>query len=468
MKRLRYQSILPVYVIVFVLLVGTLMAGFGIFLYNITIQKPDGQTAISKWPIDFTQSFSRYFFFEEDKPKVKQAGLTLLQENNLWLQVIDTNGDEVLSFDKPQEISTHHSPFELLDLYQNGAGQDSAFIGSVQSGSKDWTYIIGFPIHITKVTTYVNGDRYATLKPIAIILLCVFFFMLLIIGFVYSFIITKQLERVRKAFKEVSARNYTPAVHNGYFSDVYEALNILNAEIKASDEEKAKNDKLREEWIANITHDLKTPLSPIRGYAELIADTERVIMPNEINKYGSIILKNTAYAEELINDLKLTYQLQNDMLPLHKRRQNIVRFVKELIIDLLNHPEYEARNISFYSVNETIELEFDGALLKRALNNLLTNALIHNCSDTEVYVFVKAEEDIQVSIQDNGRGMTQAELDNLFVRYYRGDNTNAKPEGSGLGMAIAKQIIELHGGRILAESKLGSGSCFSIHFPTLN
>lgn len=162
-----------------------------------------------------------------------------------------------------------------------------------------------------------------------------------------------------------------------------------------------KNEKLREEWIANITHDLKTPLSPIKGYAELISDPDSETEPDEIRKYGGIILKNTAYAEELINDLKLTYQLKNEMLPLNKSRQNIIRFAKELVIDLLNNPEYESRDISFYSPVENAEFFFDRVLLKRALNNLLTNALVHNNKDTKVTVSIKMGDKIQINIQIN-------------------------------------------------------------------
>lgn len=87
---------------------------------------------------------------------------------------------------------------------------------------------------------------------------------------------------------------------------------------------------------------------------------------------------------------------------------------------------------------------------------------MHNPVDTPISVSIRAEDKIAITIQDNGRGMNQEELDKLFVRYYRGNSTEAKPEGSGLGMAIAKQIIEQHGGSILADSKLGSGTCITI------
>lgn len=465
MKRWGHKFVVPIYVIFFILLIGTLAVGFCIIIYNITIEKPDGQTTISKWPIDFTESFSGYITFMDNKPQIQQSGLKLLQENSLWIQIIDTNGDVTQSFNKPQEMPLHYSPSQLLDIYQNGTGDYSVFFGSIRTGDKEWTYMIAFPVQISKITTYVNSDRFATLKPAFFIVLGVILILLIISGAVYNLVVAKQIKQMRKSIREIAARTYTPAQDSSSFGDIYEELNILNAEIKSSDEERARNEKMREEWIASITHDLKTPLSPIRGYAELLAGLE-ALPDNRIKKYGGIILKNTAYAEELINDLKLTYQLKNEMLQLHKARQNIVRFVKELVIDLLNNPEYESRNISFHSPSEQIELSFDVVLLKRALMNLLTNALVHNSRDTVVSVSVKAEEKIQIMVEDNGRGMTEEELNNLFVRYYRGDNTQAKPEGSGLGMAIAKQIIELHGGIISAQSRPGAGTGITVEFPS--
>lgn len=464
----RYRSVFHIYIIFFILFIGTAIAGLGMILYNITIQKPNGQVEISKWPIDFSENFSEYITFDGNMPVIKQSGLQLLQENSLWIQIIDTNGNEIQSFNKPQEIAAHYSPSDMLNIYKNGIGDYSVFPGCIQSGDKEWTYLIGFPMQISKVIIYVNKDRFATFKPIVLVMLGVMLLLLVISSLIYSFIMAKQMKQIRKSIREIATRTYLPTTVRGSFGDVYEELNTLNMEIRSSDEARAKNEKLREEWIANITHDLKTPLSPIKGYAELISANDYKTGSDKIREYGNIILKNAAYAEELINDLKLTYQLKNEMLPLDKSKQNIIRFMKELVIDLLNNPEYEQRNISFYSTSEDIMFSFDTVLLKRAFNNLLTNALVHNNRDTEVSVSVKVTDCIRISIQDNGRGMRKEELDNLFIRYYRGENTTAKPEGSGLGMAIAKQIIELHGGSISAKSEPGSGTCITVEFPIQN
>ncbi len=466
MKPLKYKSVFHIYLIFFILLIILIATGFGILIYNITLIKPDGQVKISKWPIDFTKEFSHYIVFAKDgTPLINQSGLKLLQENNLWVQIIDTNGDEIQTFDKPSEILSHHSPSSLINLYQNGTEKYSVFFGSLQWGDKEWTYLIGFPLPISKIILYVNKDRFATFKPIVFVILSIMLLALVLSTFIYGLIMARQIKKIRKNIRAIASRTYIPTTSNDSFSEIYEELNTLNSEIKSTDEARAKDEKLREEWITHITHDLKTPLSPIKGYAELISTLDSEIDPYELRRYGHILLKNTAYAEGLINDLKLTYQLKNQMLPLHKQTQNIVRFTKELLVDLLNNPEFELRDVSFYSSSEILELAFDEMLLKRALNNLLINALIHNSKDTQIAVSVQAGDSIAIIIQDNGYGMTQEELEHLFVRYYRGENTAAKPEGSGLGMAIAKQIIQLHGGSISAKSERGSGTCMTITFP---
>ncbi len=127
-------------------------AGFGMLLYNITIQKPDGQIGITRWPIDFTRDFSGHITFANDAPTVTQTGQQLLRDNRLWLQILDTHGDEIQSVNKPGEIQAHYSASDLLDAYFNGAGRYSVFSGSVRSGDNDWTYLIGFPVPISRIT----------------------------------------------------------------------------------------------------------------------------------------------------------------------------------------------------------------------------------------------------------------------------------------------------------------------------
>ena len=226
---------------------------------------------------------------------------------------------------------------------------------------------------------------------------------------------------------------------------------------------------MRREWIANITYDLKTPLSPIKGYAEVLQDdTEKTAV--EYRRYAGIMLKNAAYMENLIDDLKLTWQLENGTLPVNRREQNIVRFLRELSIDILNRPEYESRMILFECsdniTDETALLSFDTKLFTRAFQNLMINAFVHGTKDTEVTVKIGvSESELTINVSDNGGGMSNVAAERLFERYYRGTNTESKTEGTGLGLAIAKNIVELHGGAISVNSTPGAGTSFLIRFP---
>lgn len=289
--------------------------------------------------------------------------------------------------------------------------------------------------------------------------------MVLISGALYGFWTSRQLKRLTASIQDISLRRYLSNHSRGAFEDLYASLNALDAEIRASDRLREETEKMREEWISNITHDLKTPLSPIKGYAEIIQNGDAG-QEESYRRYAAVILKNAAYMEALIDDLKLTYQLENSLLPVNRERQNMVRFLKELAIDILNTPEYEDRVIGFDSTEDAIFYSFDSKLLTRAFRNLIINAFVHGGETAKVTLRVSCIDGaLLIQAADNGKGIGPEEAGHLFDRYYRGSGTGEKPEGTGLGLAIAKSIIELHGGTISAYGTPGAGTVFSIEFP---
>ena len=170
--------------------------------------------------------------------------------------------------------------------------------------------------------------------------------------------------------------------------------------------------------------------------------------------------------EALIDEMKLTYQLDNGMIPLKLQEQNFIRFLKELVIDILNNPEYEQRTIDFETSVETILFSFDPILLTRVFQNIILNAFVHGDENTAVALQISVSDTLlQIIVSDNGRGMSAAETLSLFQRYYRGTNTEHRSDGTGLGLAIAKSIVELHGGIIAVSSIPDIGSSFQIQFP---
>lgn len=141
--------------------------------------------------------------------------------------------------------------------------------------------------------------------------------------------------------------------------------------------------------------------------------------------------------------------------------------MKELVIDIVNDPAFDKRTIEFESELPELMIAVDPDLLRRAVGNIVINALVHNPVDAKVKITVNKapNNSLSISICDNGSGMDEAVLSDLWNRYYRGTNTKERPEGSGLGLAIAKQIITLHCGDISVKSNPGVGTEFIILLP---
>lgn len=470
MKQSGYRTVFHIYLIFALSLLGTFLLGGWLFLQTVFVRAPDGTAVRSDWPKAFAEDFRQQIIFTDGAPQVRQEGISLLQENAVGFQLLDASGREVLSFQKPEQAKAAYSGAALLQLVRtglSGEGGMSVFTGSVSENGNECVYLLYFPLAVSPVTMYVNGERFAGGKAMLGPVLLALLFMILILGAFYGFFASRSIKRLTTAIHEISARSYRPVQEQGVFRDLYHSLNTLSAEIKASDLLREQTEKMRGEWIANITHDLKTPLSPIRGYAEILLE-ERGAEPEQVCRYAKIARKNVAYIETLIDDLKLVYQLENGMLPLRREKQNIVRFLKELAIDILNTPEYETRTIHFESTEDSILFSFDRTLFTRAFRNLAINAFVHGEEDTEVTLCVSASDDIlRIDLSDNGKGMGPETARRLFDRYYRGTDTGRRPEGSGLGLAIAKSMIELHEGTISVSSVPAQGTAFKIEFPRI-
>jgi signal transduction histidine kinase len=168
--------------------------------------------------------------------------------------------------------------------------------------------------------------------------------------------------------------------------------------------------------------------------------------------------------QDLVEDLRITYQLKNEALPLEKEPVNLVGLLREVVIDLLNDPSCQGAQVNFAPAAEEIYFNGDSHLLQRAFTNLILNAVVHNPIETPVNVSIRKEKTIYIVIQDQGKGIAPEDVERLFERYYRGTNTGVGHKGSGLGMAIARQVVEAHGGRLEVRSQESVGTSIEIRF----
>lgn len=466
-NKLKHKPFLYTAVVLAALFVILIVSAIGMFYYVFAIPEPEG-LSLASWPDTFTGNFSFWIEEKDGSIGVKQTGLERLDEYGLWVQIVDENGQEIFSHNKPAHYPESYNMAELVTLaeskYENGY---TVFISDVTLSDRTLNYVVGFPYAIGKAMLYYNGENVAQLSPFTKNVVFFSACVVILFAFVYAFWLSRKLSTIMAGIRDITDNSYKPMKETGIFSQVYGSLNKMDMEIRRSEKIQQETDRTRKEWIANITHDLKTPLSPVKGYAELLSDGSSLDLQTA-QDYGTIILKNVNHMEKLMNDLKLTYQLEAGSFPFAPQETRIVRFLKELVIDIANDPAFSNRAIEFESGMPELTVAVDPDLLRRAVGNIVINALVHNPLDTKVKITVNKAPDncLSISVCDNGDGMDEAELSGLWSRYYRGTNTNERPEGSGLGLAIAKQIVSLHGGDIFAKSSPGSGTEFVITLPS--
>lgn len=281
-------------------------------------------------------------------------------------------------------------------------------------------------------------------------------------GVKFSKKVTEPMKEVIKGVENLEDGKYDILYEeDGIYKDVKIKLNNLANKLKQNEAERKKIEVMRNEWISNITHDIKTPLSSIKGYAELL-ESYSDFTEDEIKQYGSVINQKSEYIKELVDDLNLTVYLKDDKRILNMQKANLVTEIKSSIISILNDSIYSEREITFESNKDIIEGTFDIKLLKRLIDNTIYNALIHNDENVKIDVEVLQIEKTYIIIKDNGKGISEADLENIFNKYYRGTNTSSVHKGSGLGMAIVYNIVKAHGWHINIESKLGEGTRIEI------
>lgn len=235
----------------------------------------------------------------------------------------------------------------------------------------------------------------------------------------------------------------------------------MRRRLKESAEEKVQYDRENKELISNISHDLKTPITAVKGYVEGIMDGV-ADTPEKVDKYIRTIYNKANDMDRLINELTFYSKIDTNRIPYTFNKINIKDYfddcIEEVGLDL------ESKNIELsyfnYADADTIVIA-DAEQLKRVINNIISNSVKY-MDKPKGYINIRVKDVgdfIQVEIEDNGKGIATKDLSNVFDRFYRTDaSRNSSQGGSGIGLSIVKKIIEDHGGKIWVSSKLGAGT----------
>lgn len=249
------------------------------------------------------------------------------------------------------------------------------------------------------------------------------------------------------------------------FSQLCQDFEEMRKRLKESTEEKILMDKENKELISNISHDLKTPITAIKGYVEGIQDGV-ASSPEKLNKYIRTIYNKANDMDRLIDELTFYSKIDTNKIPYNFSKINVAEYFGDCVEEVGLDMETRGIELGYFNyVDEDVVVIADAEQMKRVINNIIGNSLKYLDKKKGILnIRIKDDGDfIQVIIEDNGKGIAAKDLPYIFDRFYRTDSSrNSSKGGSGIGLSIVKKIIEDHGGRIWATSKEGIGT--EIHF----
>ena len=248
----------------------------------------------------------------------------------------------------------------------------------------------------------------------------------------------------------------------GHLHDNYEQMRL---QLKENAEEKMQNEKKSKELVSNISHDLKTPITSIKGYVEGIMDGV-ADTPEKMDKYIKTIYNKANDMDRLINELTTYSGIDSNKIPYHFHVLNIADYFQDCVEEVGLDLEQKDIQLNYTNLAPADTcIEADPEQLKKVINNIISNSVKYMGHDKGIIDIriLDEGESVRIEIEDNGKGIAAKDIGNIFERFYRTDSSrNSLQGGSGIGLSIVKKIIEDHGGYVWATSKEGEGTC--MHF----
>lgn len=381
-----------------------------------------------------------------------------LKNNHIWAVYLDMEGNRVWAAGAPDGLPEHFSVQDVAVFAKGYLADYPAFIRNTDDGM----LILGYP-----QDSYMKlSSNYYSLRSIKVFpffIIGILTVDLIILFLVYYYSKRKILKSAEPIITSIAALgNGKPASLSmrGELSGIADSVN------KASDIIIRQN-QARANWISGVSHDIRTPLSMIMGYAERIAHEKST--DSHIRREAEIIRTQSVKIRELVRDLNLVSRLEYEMQPIHKSPVSLAGLLRSYTAELLNTglPDEYSINIGIAPAAETVFFYCDARLISRAVGNLVQNSINHNPDGCDIILALDCTDKcISLSIADNGMGLSAEKLKELNEKPHYMKSTDDRLDlKHGLGLILVHQIVDAHNGIMQIESKEQKGCKVILNFP---
>lgn len=392
-----------------------------------------------------------------------------LKDSNAWGIFIDNETKQVKwkTDHLPETIPMAYTLSAIASLTRGYIDGYPTFTGETENG----LVVLGYPKDSFWKHMWPSWDYHtiANMPKTVLSVLAINTALIFLIYIVTNAKLLKSIKPIVNGIQSLPMGEPVSIKEKGLLSELALNINKTSEILQSQNYQLRRKETARANWIAGVSHDIRTPLSMVMGYASQL--TEDTHLTDDERGKAAVIVKQSERMRNLINDLNLASKLEYNMQPINPKRENMIAIVRQVVVDFINmalddkHPiEWEIEEaLSFCPVNA------DTDLIKRAISNLIQNSINHNEQGCNIYICVTCDnKKCNVLVSDDGIGATDEQIDNLNnAPHYMVCDENASEQRHGLGLLIVKQIISAHGGKTIIGHSSYGGFSVKITLPML-
>ena len=374
-----------------------------------------------------------------------------LNRNQIWAMLLDASGRCIWEVSLPEEIPTQYT-IQDVAVFSKGYLQDyPVFVRNTDNG----LLVLGYPKDsFMKLTGNYFPIRAIRIFPLFITgILAIDIVLLFLVYYFSKRKIAKNTEPIMASIKTLSTGKPVDLSIRGELSEIADSVNQASQVL-------SRQNQARANWISGVSHDIRTPLSMIMGYAQRIAGDHEA--SGNIQQEAEIIRAQSTKIKDLVQDLNLVSQLEYEMQPLHKEPVRLSKLLRSYAADLLNTgiPEKYSFGVEISKNSETAVIECDARLISRAINNLVQNSINHNPQGCTISLRLDCSDStVSLTVADDGVGLSPEKLRELKEKPHYMESTDERLDlRHGLGLLLVRQIVEAHNGMVEIKNSLNQGA----------
>jgi len=416
-------------------------------------------------PSAVVQNVAKGLHVSFDAYSLNSSAEDMLKQNHAWAMLIDNNGHVVWDYMLPDDLPKTYSLTDVSKFTRNYLMDYPVFVWEHDEG----VVVVGYPKGSLAKYQHILPTSWISSFPLRIAsLLVVNIVLALLLSLIIGSRLIRSIRPLTQGIQDLAEDKEVYIEPKGILSNLAQSVNGASILLQQKSNSLKSRDEARLNWIAVISHDIRTPLSMVLGYASELEENN--YLTAEQRSQAGIIRQQAEKLKFLVNDLNLVSKLEYEMQPLDKKPIRLSVLARQIVSEFINNGLDERFILEIESLDENIQVNADERLLIRAITNLIQNSINHNPDGCQILLqtsFNESNDTCSFTVTDNGKGISHNELTDLLELPYSSKRKQPSKNGHGLGLPMVARIARAHQGLLMISSDIGKGFSAEIVLPSI-